>query len=88
MSREHFEATFSDDRWWLRDLASSNGTIVNGQRISGPVQAKSGDNIVAGDTRFQVIIADGELQRFAVPTPRGTEESSNRATVTGATAVD
>ncbi|MCH5376671.1 MAG: FHA domain-containing protein, partial [Planctomycetes bacterium] len=88
MSREHFVAGFSDNRWWLRDLASSNGTIVNGQRISKPIELRSGDVVVAGDTRFRVLIADGGVLRFEMPSPRGAEESSNLATATGATIVD
>ena len=34
VSREHAEL-FADpfDRWWIRDLASRNGTIVNGETI-------------------------------------------------------
>jgi pSer/pThr/pTyr-binding forkhead associated (FHA) protein len=83
MSREHFVATFSNDRWWLSDLASSNGTLVNGRRIFEPVEAKSGDVVVAGDTRFQVIIAEGGVLRFERPSPRGAGEANNRTTVVG-----
>jgi len=36
--------------WMLRDLASSNGTFVNGKRIEGPTPLKPGDKIRVGDT--------------------------------------
>jgi hypothetical protein len=33
VSRHHIEVNFHDDCWWLRDLDSTNGTYVDGQRI-------------------------------------------------------
>jgi pSer/pThr/pTyr-binding forkhead associated (FHA) protein len=35
---------------WLRDLGSTNGTIVNGERVSGKVSLKVGDRIQVGFT--------------------------------------
>jgi hypothetical protein len=34
----------------LEDLGSSNGTYVNGERISGPVELGAGDEVQVGDT--------------------------------------
>jgi ABC transport system ATP-binding/permease protein len=34
VSRQHAELHRVDDRWQIRDLASANGTYVNGQRVS------------------------------------------------------
>ena len=36
------------DEFWLMDLGSSNGTFVNGQRISQPVQLRNNDRIEVG----------------------------------------
>lgn len=49
MSRGHgrFELR-ADGRWWLVDLATANGTEVNGQRIASDVALAPGDRIVAG----------------------------------------
>jgi hypothetical protein len=33
VSRNHVEVSFRDGSWWLRDLDSSNGTYIDGQRI-------------------------------------------------------
>jgi hypothetical protein len=52
MSQEHFAITFSTDGCRLRDLNSTNGTIINGQRVSGEAVLNYGDQIVAGETVF------------------------------------
>ena len=36
VSRRHAELRLDDGRWMLRDLGSSNGTWVNGRRMSRP----------------------------------------------------
>ena len=49
MSRIHAQITWRSGSWWLEDLASKNGTFVNGRNISGPaVRLATGDEIVFG----------------------------------------
>ena len=43
-SRFHAEVFFSDEHWVLRDLESRNGTLVNGQPITGDY------NLIVNDT--------------------------------------
>jgi hypothetical protein len=39
VSRAHVEVSFEDGRWWARDLNSSNGIYMNGERVgSTPLQ--------------------------------------------------
>lgn len=33
VSRQHLQVIFDGERWWLKDLGSANGTLVNGLRI-------------------------------------------------------
>jgi hypothetical protein len=33
ISRRHAEILYTEGRWWIRDLGSRNGTLVNGKRI-------------------------------------------------------
>jgi S1-C subfamily serine protease len=47
----------SDGTVLVTDLGSTNGTFVNGQRISGPVLLRGGDSVRFGDTSFDA----GEL---------------------------
>jgi pSer/pThr/pTyr-binding forkhead associated (FHA) protein len=48
VSRRHAEIQVSDGRAVLVDLGSSNGVIVNGQRVSASRPLASGDEIVIG----------------------------------------
>lgn len=40
VSRRHAELFVHENRWWVRDLRSSNGTLLNGQRIETAVIAQ------------------------------------------------
>ena len=51
VSREHAVIEQSGERFVVRDLASTNGTFVNGQRIE-TAELNDGDLLVFGDTEF------------------------------------
>ncbi len=48
LSREHLAIERSGAHWVARDLGSTNGSLVNGVRISEPQILRSGDRITAG----------------------------------------
>lgn len=50
VSREHLRLTRSAEGITLEDLGSTNGTFVNGQRLSSPRQLNNGDMIGLGET--------------------------------------
>jgi len=50
ISRQHARLTFEKDQYLIEDLGSSNGTFVNGERISEPRPLKNGDTISLGQT--------------------------------------
>lgn len=50
VSRRHAELTPDNGRWWVRDLASQNGTYVNGVRITDRVRLSEGDQVRTGST--------------------------------------
>lgn len=52
VSRRHAELTPDDGQWWIRDLASQNGTYVNGVRIMERTRLKAGDQVRTGATLF------------------------------------
>jgi pSer/pThr/pTyr-binding forkhead associated (FHA) protein len=57
LSSVHFAVAYHADRCVLRDLGSANGTMVNGAPAR-QVELVDGDQIVAGDTKFVVRVAD------------------------------
>jgi hypothetical protein len=40
------------NEFWLADLGSSNGTFLNGRRVSHPMLLRDGDEILIGEFRF------------------------------------
>lgn len=53
VSRHHARLVFRDGAWILQDLQSTNGTIVNGERV-GRCELRPGDRLVLGDEALQV----------------------------------
>ncbi len=49
VSRRHARLWFENGRWWLADLHSTSGTLVNGVRIIPPTALNDGDMINFGD---------------------------------------
>lgn len=49
VSRRHARLTFQGGKYVLEDLGSTNGTFVNGQRLTGPRVLKSGEVISLGE---------------------------------------
>ncbi|MFI8007511.1 FHA domain-containing protein [Streptomyces sp. NPDC086010] len=54
VSRLHAELTAHGSRWILRDLGSTNGTCVNGQRVVGSVAVRDGDQVSFGRMTFRL----------------------------------
>src|SRR4030042_999250 len=49
VSRRHARLTFQGGKYVLEDMGSTNGTFVNGQRLSGPRVLKPGEVISFGE---------------------------------------
>src|SRR5215212_1674399 len=50
VSRRHAELTPGDENWIIKDLGSSNGTYINGVRVTNRYNLKLGDQIRVGRT--------------------------------------
>jgi serine/threonine protein kinase len=59
VSRKHGRLLYKDSQWYVEDLGSTNGTFVNGTRISAnnPVAFKHGDLIRCGQIELELKIA-------------------------------
>jgi len=54
ISGQHCELLFQEGVWFLRDLGSTNGTKVNGERVQGSKALRPGDQIEIAKRRFTV----------------------------------
>ena len=65
VSRRHAELTPDAGIWWIRDLASQNGTYVNGVRLEERHRLRPGDQLRVGSTLL-VFGQDDSLHADAV----------------------
>lgn len=54
VSSAHAMVSLREGRWWLRDEGSTNGTMVNGQRIEGEMPLREGDELQIGHVRLRL----------------------------------
>lgn len=54
VSVEHATLSRRDKRWWLEDLGSRNGTLLNDIDVREPTVVTNGDVITIGSTRMSV----------------------------------
>jgi hypothetical protein len=54
VSSEHALLAWREGRWWLSDVASTNGTFLNGQPVTRPVQVNWGDLLGIGGVRLRL----------------------------------
>ena len=79
VSRHHCVFTLDEYGLRLRDLGSTNGTIVNDERLDGEVTLKAGDRVRVGKLDFEIVLSEcaaedqpaetvpGEQPEVAVP---------------------
>ncbi|MDT9690167.1 DUF1707 and FHA domain-containing protein [Streptomyces sp. P9(2023)] len=56
VSRLHAELSLQGGLWVLRDLGSTNGTTVNGRRVTGAVAVRAGDAVGFGQMTFRLSV--------------------------------
>jgi hypothetical protein len=54
VSRRHAELALHNGVWVLRDLGSTNGTCVNGRRVTGTTVVDHGDQVSFGQMAFRL----------------------------------
>jgi predicted component of type VI protein secretion system len=63
ISRRHCSLCVGDDFATISDLGSRNGTLVNGERVTGTRALQSGDRIQMGALVFEVSFDDPRRQK-------------------------
>lgn len=67
VSTRHAQLSYHHNQWWLEDLSSTNGTILNQIIITMPTVLTAGDEIGCGDTRLVVNLS---TNTFVEPTQK------------------
>ncbi|MFC1765796.1 FHA domain-containing protein, partial [Planctomycetota bacterium] len=82
LSRRHCQLTVGEKNLTVRDLGSSNGTFVNGQKVEeNPIQA--GDFIRLGPVMFALQI-NGQPEKISPPTqPNAADDDTMVAAADG-----
>ena len=73
VSRRHARFFVKDDNIFVEDLGSTNGTFLNGERISSPQQLRAGDVITLGESIVLVFEKAGYDPDATIVSSRGVE---------------
>ena len=77
VARNHAMIEKRPHGFWLSDLGSANGTLVNGAQITAEYQLKKGDTISLGHgTAIRVAALDGQ----AAANPAGQQQAASSTT--------
>lgn len=75
VSRQHCQIELrDDDEYWVRDLGSSNGTLLNDERVVEE-ELEAGDQLMVGPVKFTVVI-DGVPAEIK---PEGADDAGKKA---------
>ena len=84
VSRRHAKLTSTDTDVFIEDLGSTNGTFVNGEKISRS-KLSEGDRVLVGTSIMKVVGADGmsASEQTEAEARRRLEAGANRHSMTG-----
>ena len=54
LSRKHAQLSFKDDKWYIEDLKSSNGTWISGRQVKEPIEIENYQRVRAGNSLFEI----------------------------------
>ena len=60
LSRQHLRLALEGQSVWAEDLGSKNGTLLNGTKLSGRKELKTGDRVTAG--RLVITLVDPKVE--------------------------
>jgi hypothetical protein len=80
VSRHHAKITTTDDEIFIEDLGSTNGTFVNGEKIT-KTKLKENDRILIGTSIIKLVYEDGEasgaISTLPPPVGLGTDVTTD-----------
>ena len=81
LSRQHLAITRSGDGWFVEDLGSKNGTLLNGRRVDQKMPFGAGDRISAGHLILEFAEHGPDMDKTVVFVEHGEDFSSSSTTV-------
>ena len=75
VSRRHCMISIAEGQATIRDLGSRNGTIVNGKKITGEHELRTGDKIKVGPLEFEVHLSTSSQRQEEA---EGTQRAGGR----------
>jgi len=82
LSRYHLCFERNDNKWFVRDCASRNGTVVNTESLKEPHRLKHGDRIYAGHLTIEIKDrAADQRDKIISFVPQSQEKSTREATI-------
>lgn len=60
VSAQHARLTYHHNQWWLDDLGSTNGTFLNGTKLTTPTVVITGDEFKCGNAEFAIRVDQDE----------------------------
>ncbi|MHB1422498.1 MAG: FHA domain-containing protein [Gemmataceae bacterium] len=80
ISKRHCALVRQDDKVFVRDFGSTNGTFVNDRQIKGEIELRDGDQLRVGPLHFTVQLSPAPVDR---PTPLPPTKAMTRKPVSG-----
>ena len=79
ISREHCAFIRDGEDWFVEDLGSSNGTIVNKDKLTGKIKLNEKDVVKAGKARLTFHLGDINAAEAAVELSTGDDDDDEAA---------
>jgi pSer/pThr/pTyr-binding forkhead associated (FHA) protein len=79
VSKKHCAIEVRDDKVYVQDIGSTNGTVVRGEIIQGEVEVQSGDALKIGPLEFRVEFTQVPVKKASdqTPTPEALKDMTS-----------
>ncbi len=77
-SRRHAALERRAGRWYVVDLGSTNGTYINGRRVTAPAPLERGDELRFGNARFGFVAPGDDLSKVGAGSAKAAARSRRR----------